>query len=182
MKCFRFPPMKGILLLLVGSMALSFAENDGKRLSREELLELLEKSSERMSRLKLQSSKTEQMHPSQSSILDRSVILNDGRKWTLIPKGSLLAIPEAHQQRVNAQPGTAKYVEFSSFLLRNRGWLSTHAVTLEQARGNQRLNTKAVEVLQKSGRVVISVYQGGPITTRAFKEKKDGSNTSTAQN
>ena len=107
-----------------------------------------------------------QAHPSQSSILDRSVILGNGINWTFVPKGALLVAPTFHQGSVNLTKGEGRYLPFSQFVSKNRGWVSTHSVTLEQARGKEPISEEVKEALLDSGRVVVTVCQGGPISTR----------------
>lgn len=161
-------PKAGLLMFLLAGAGLAEAQS-GQRLTREELIARRDASKERNVRLQAEDAAESQAHPSQSSILDRSVILADGRNWTFVPKGAVFCIPEIHEKRVNLIEGKGKYVPFASFAAKNRGWLSTYNVSLEQARGNSPINEEARKALMESGRVVISVCKGGPISTRPPK-------------
>lgn len=168
MNQFQFLLKGGALCLLLATTN-SLEAQSTQRLSREELIAKRDLARERSTRLQPKEAAEPATHPSQSSILDRSVLLSDGRNWTFIPKGALLFVPDEHQERVNIPSSKGKYVPFAQFASRNRGWLSTYNVTLEQARGNEAINEKARKVLAESGRVVVSVCKGGPISTRPPK-------------
>ena len=66
---------------------------------------------------------------------------------------------------------------FAEFVHQNRGWVSTYNVTLSQARDHDGISPEARKALTESGRVVVSVCKGGPITTRKPKPE-----ITTAQN
>lgn len=140
------------------------------RLSQEELIAKRDSANDRNSRLEPKEGLADsQDHPSQSSILTRSVIIGGGRNWTFVPKGSVFHAPENRAERVNLTKRTGKYLPFAEFLRVNRGWLTTYNVTLEQARGKSPINEDAKESMEKGGRVVISVCKGGPISVRPPK-------------
>ena len=70
---------------------------------------------------------------------------------------------------MNVDSPVGEFVPFSEFVVKNRGWVSSYSVTLEQARGNKPISEKAREAMSQSGRVVVTVCKGGPITTRPPK-------------
>ncbi len=109
-------------------------------------------------------------HPSQSSILERSVILTGRGHWTFVPKGAVLSLPEQFANRVNLTEGVGPYIPFAEFLRRNRQWVQTYSVTLDQARGSDPISEQVREGFKRNGRVVISVCRGGPISTPPPKE------------
>ena len=158
----------GALSLLLASLGAVTAEAEG-RLTREELIARRDAAQARTLRLQPKKETASKVHPSQSSILDRSVLLSSGRNWTFVPKGALLCVPDNFQERLGLEKGKGKYIPFASFATRNRGWLSTYNVSLEQARGNKEITKEAREAMVKNGRVVISVFKGGPISTRPLK-------------
>lgn len=164
--------MKSPLLYLLALSSLVAAESTPQRLSRQELLELRAAATERNTALKPQEGSGDKKHPSQNSILVGSDILRSGGYWTFVPKGALLIVPEAYKTRVNNGQG-GDFITFTKFAVKNRGWLTTHEVTLEQARGNAKIDGKVREVLQGSGRVVISTLRGGAITVRPPKSDAD---------
>ncbi|GHC62494.1 hypothetical protein [Roseibacillus persicicus] len=162
--------LKGGAACLILASAGVLEAQPGSRLSREELIAKRDSAKERATtKLAPKEEAEAAKHPSQSSILDSSVLLSDGRNWTFIPKGALLYIPDRLKDRVNLTESKGKYVPFDQFAQRNRGWLSTHSVTLEQARGNEPIKDSVRKVLVNSGRVIVTVCKGGPITTRPPK-------------
>lgn len=158
-----------VLFLSIAGGALADSES---RISREELIAKRDAARERVVQVKEEEKSEEQAHPSRSSILDRSVLLESGRYWTFIPKGAVLFVPEKFSKRVNVASSAGKYIPFSEFRAKNRGWLSTYSVTLEQARGNDAISNDVRKVFANSGRVVVSVCKGGPISTRAPKNEQ----------
>ena len=142
----------------------------GKRLTRQQLEELRGSAQEKNMKLKPVEAAVDKAHPSQSSILDRSVILSDGRNWTFVPKGSVFIKPELFQEKVGGKP-SVNYLSFDEFFIKNRGWITTFPVTLEQARGNAPIPEKKRDALVKAGRVVVTTFKGGAISTRPFKSE-----------
>ncbi|MFC4993069.1 hypothetical protein [Rubritalea tangerina] len=98
-----------------------------------------------------------------------SEILVSGKYHTLVPKGSILFLPERHKKRVANAP-TGDYISLKKFISKNYAWLSTHEVTLEQARGTAPLPEQKMKTLQQSGRVIIAQYKKNPISVRSTKE------------
>src|SRR6478752_7611460 len=43
-------------------------------------------------------------HPDDQSIINQSTILNDGKNWTLVPKGAVIHLPDAMKNRVDVKP------------------------------------------------------------------------------
>ena len=170
MKFSQLSAKRAILLLLCVSTGLVEAQV-GQRLTREELIARRDAANERKTSLDAKEEAKAETHPSKSSILERSVILGSSRNWTFVPKGAVMILPETHKEKVNLAEGRGKYLPFAEFAAQNRGWLSVYSVTLDQARGKSPISEQERKKLQASGRVVISVCQGGPISTRATKAK-----------
>lgn len=140
-----------------------------ERLTREALIARRDAAQEHSLRLQPQEPVESQAHPSQASILDRSIVLTGRGHWTFVPTGSVFVVPENFQDRVNQAEGRGRYIPFADFAAKNRGWLSTYAVTLEQARGHDPISDAARDAMTESGRVVVTVCRGGPISTRPPK-------------
>jgi len=102
------------------------------------------------------------------NLLDRSSILCSGGYWTLVPKEAVLHVPAVYRSRVDG-PRNGKLVPWSQFYPKNRGWLQTHSVSISQARGEAKMEPKAVDVYKTSGRVVVAVCQSGPISVKPLK-------------
>jgi hypothetical protein len=82
---------------------------------------------------------------------------------TLVPKGSLLAIPAHLKDRTQFADG-ARIVPWQEFFSANRDWLSTSEITLEQASGTQPLGESLVKSLAESRVIHVAVLQQGPIS------------------
>ena len=103
--------------------------------------------------------------PGEQSLIKQSDILSDGHNWTLVPKGAVLHIPAALDNRVGAKPlGTL--LSWIDFLTVNRGWLFTEEVTFDQAAGKAPIPPSRTEFWKKNGKVIIAVHLGGPISVR----------------
>ena len=182
MKTNHLTPFHGVLSLSLAALSTVTAQS-GSRVSREELIARRDAAMERSAHLKPEEGGEVAKHPSQASILDRSILLVSDRNWTFVPEGALLNIPDHLQKRVRVPKGDGKeippgkYIPFTSFVQKNRGWISAYNVTLSQARDPEGISPEVRKALTESGRVVVSVCKGGPITTRKPKPEK-----ATAQN
>lgn len=118
--------------------------------------------------------KKEREGPDSSSLIKRSAILSSGRNWTIVPKGAVLHVPDQYQARVNgARAG--KLIPWKAFYTQNRGWIHVHSVSMNQARGEEKIDPKQVEAYKSVSRVVVSVCHGGPISVIAPKvETEEG--------
>lgn len=103
------------------------------------------------------------------SLLNESVILNDGKHWTLLPKGAVIHIPKIMHERVSAKP-VGTLLEWDAFLNQNRGWISTCEVTFDQARGTVPLDAQQIEFWKTQDKIMVAVHSGGPISVRPGSE------------
>lgn len=103
--------------------------------------------------------------PSEQSIIKQSMILHDGKNWTIVPQGAVICLPDAMKSRVNAKP-VGKLLTFTDFLTANRSWITTNEVSFEQAAGNESLPAERVAFWAKQDKIVIAVHQNGPISVR----------------
>ena len=114
-------------------------------------------------------SKAAIVRPPAPSIIKDSLILHDGKNWTIVPKGAVIFLPEAMKNRVNVKPlGTL--LSWVDFLTRNRAWIITNDVSFDQAAGSQPLPAERVAFWAKQEKVVIAVHQNGPISVRIASE------------
>lgn len=107
--------------------------------------------------------------PEDQSIIKQSLILHDGTNWTLVPKGAVIFVPEAMQSRVDVAPAGI-LLAWPAFLAKNRGWITTHDVSFEQASGKKPLQPERVAFWSKHDKVVIATHQNGPISVRVDKD------------
>ena len=107
--------------------------------------------------------------PEAQSIIKQSLVLNDGKNWTLIPKGAVIFLPEAMKSRVDAKP-SGTLLGWLDFLTRNQAWITTNDISFDQAAGRKPLPAERVAFWPKQDKVVIATHQNGPITVRVSKE------------
>lgn len=96
-------------------------------------------------------------------LIARSILLHDGRFFTLLPPGSILHLPTSRQDRILSEP-KGDFLTWSAFLERNAAWLKTQEVSLETAKGNVKQVEQITLGLAQDPKVVIAVHQGGPIS------------------
>lgn len=107
--------------------------------------------------------------PEDQSIIKQSMILTDGKNWTLVPKGAVLFLPEAMRSRVNVKP-TGTLLAWSEFLAKNYAWITTNDVSFDQAAGTKPLPAERVMFWGMQDKVVVAVHQNGPISVRVPTE------------
>lgn len=103
--------------------------------------------------------------PEGESIIKQSVILHDGKNWTLVPQGAVVFIPEALKSRVDVKP-IGNLLTFNAFLTANRGWVTTSDVSFNQAAGTEPVDPERAAHWAKQDKVVVAIHQGGPISIR----------------
>ena len=103
--------------------------------------------------------------PDAQSIIKQSVVLNDGKSWTLIPKGAVIFLPQAMESRVNAKP-VGTLLPWNDFLTRNRAWITTNDVSFDQAAGKEALPPERVAYWATQKKIVIATHRQGPISVR----------------
>lgn len=107
--------------------------------------------------------------PGDQSIIKQSMILTDGKNWTLIPKGAVIFLPEAMKDRANGKP-TGTLLSWADFLAKNIAWITTNDVSFDQATGAKPLPAERVAFWATQEKIVIAVHQQGPISVRATTE------------
>jgi len=105
------------------------------------------------------------VRPAEQSIVKQSDILNDGRNWTLVPKGAVLHVPPALASRVGAKP-VGTLLPWNEFLTANRNWLFTEEVTFDHASGKKPIPASRLDAWQKVNKVIVAIHLGGPISVR----------------
>lgn len=107
--------------------------------------------------------------PNAQSIIKQSMVLNDGKNWTLIPKGAVIFLPQAMKSRVNANP-VGTLLPWNDFLTRNRAWITTNDVSFDQAAGTEALPPERLAYWAKQEKIVIATHRQGPISVRLAPE------------
>lgn len=109
--------------------------------------------------------------PAEQSIIKQSMILHDGKNWTIVPKGAVIFLPEALKNRVDVKP-VGNLLPWSDFLAQNFGWITTNEVTFDQAAGNIALPAARVAFWAKQDKIVVAVHQNGPISVNVAKSSQ----------
>lgn len=89
-------------------------------------------------------------------------ILVSGNTYTIVPKQSVLNLPERYKKRISSTP-KGKFLFFKEFKAKNYGWLKTHKVTIEQSKKGQAIAEEKLKLLKESGLVVIAVRKNRPV-------------------
>ena len=114
----------------------------------------------------------------ESSLWEHSLILFDGEKFTIVPEGSILHLPEAHLSKVIAKPG-GDFLYWPNFLKRNATWLAAKEVPLAMSRGDAKLAQAVLKEVSTDKRVLVAVFKGGPIMILEPETASDGVDTTT---
>jgi len=108
-------------------------------------------------------------HPENQSIIKQSMILQDGKNWTLVPQGAVIFLPETMKHRVGVKP-VGRLLAWTDFLARNHAWITTNDISIDQATGAKPLQAERVAFWSKQDKIVIATHQSGPISVRVVNE------------
>lgn len=95
------------------------------------------------------------------STLGNSLVLNDGKNWTIVPTGAVIFLPNAAKSHLARKP-VGKLLNFTEFLKANSTWITTHEVSFEQAAGTETLPAERVSCWANQNKLVIAVHQNSP--------------------
>ena len=96
-------------------------------------------------------------------IYEDSVILQQGNSHTVLPRNSIVYLPESLKQKVVNRPNGA-FVSWPQFYLKNRNWIFTHGISLNQAQGTTPLKDGVMQQFKRINRLVIAIHQNNPIS------------------
>ncbi len=114
----------------------------------------------------------EDMSPPRVDLYADSIILSDGVNHTLLPKRSLVFIPEKFQRRVVEAP-VGKLILWPTFKNINSSWLRVQDVSLPIAKGEEPLADGIRRQLESGFQVVVSTYKNSPISVMPLKEPSE---------
>ena len=103
------------------------------------------------------------------------IIVNRGAH-TIIPKRSILFLPERIKTRVVEKP-TGTFVLWPTFKRNNQDWIWTYEVTLDQAKGITPMPEGKIKDFAKLNRMVVALYRGNPVSV--LPPKQDSTKDST---
>lgn len=101
-------------------------------------------------------------------IYEMSDILCDRGYYTLLPKRCVVFVPQGFEHKMKRSKGS-KYVLFNHFIMKNYVWVHKLEVTLAQAEGKVAIAEDKMERLKKTGKVIIAVHRGRPVTLQKTK-------------
>ncbi len=92
-----------------------------------------------------------------------SIILQQGDSHTVLPRNSIVHLPNSLKQKVVTRPhGT--FVAWPQFYLKNRNWIFTHEINLKQAQGAAPLKEGIQKQFERINRLVVAIHQNNPIS------------------
>lgn len=107
--------------------------------------------------------KVTQTSVKKNSLYDRATILGSGNYWTIVPKKSVINLPDSLRGKIIPAP-KGKYLAFSKFLSRNPRWLHAYPINLDYARGKKSLDKHRFTSLKRSNKIVITTHKKDPIS------------------
>lgn len=107
------------------------------------------------------------------SLLANSDILCHGGMATLVPKRSILHIPEALQSRLGMKDG-AQIENWTKFYDANRGWITTVEVSRNQAEGKESLSEETIKSFEESSNLIVATFRGRLIGVTPVKKPAEG--------
>lgn len=99
------------------------------------------------------------------------IFISDGSDYTMVPDGSVLALPAGYRNRIVDKPkGTL--VPWPAFVEKNKGWIGGWEVSVEMMKGDPELAKSVMKSISQDTRVLVALYKGHPVTVlEAVPEK-----------
>lgn len=107
-----------------------------------------------------------------SGIYANSDILMSGGYHTVVPKGAVLAVPANLRSKVVKKPH-GDFLIWPKFLAKNHYWLLKKEVSYAQASGAKPIEKFQMDMLQRSGKVVIAVMRNNPTSVALTEDSKN---------
>lgn len=98
-----------------------------------------------------------------NSPYDRSIILFDGMRHTVVPVGSVLSLPPGLRSHVIDKP-KGEFLFWPAFLEVNDQWLAAKEVPLEMAKGDTKKAQAVYQQISKDPHLLVAVYKRCPIS------------------
>ncbi len=107
-----------------------------------------------------------------TKLYKNSHIITHRGEHAIIPKRSILFLPQSLKSRVVEKP-KGKFVLWPFFKQRNQDWIWTYEVTLDQAKGKAPLPKGKLKQFENLNRVVVALFRGNPVSVMT-PAKSDG--------
>ncbi len=85
---------------------------------------------------------------------------------TIVPKGSIIHVPERFKAHVVSKP-VGRLVPWAEFCARYRGLVSTKTVSLDEVAGKTPIEAKSMDAVRSSDLISVAVHNGNPISVAA---------------
>ncbi|MFC5051316.1 hypothetical protein ACFPK9_11925 [Rubritalea spongiae] len=99
----------------------------------------------------------------EESLLDRAQILGNGSTWTMVPKTSVLTVPERLKSKLLIAP-KGKFVNWKTFLNSNPAWLGVEKVNLPTSSGVSKIDFERFTSINSKDKIIIAVLGNDPIS------------------
>lgn len=106
---------------------------------------------------------TKKIMPPRGDLYANSLILGGKESHTVVPKHSILFIPASLKGHLLEVPKD-RLILWPQFFKENGNWIQTQEVTFEEARGDDKLSESVLKRIARSGRIVVAVHKGFPIS------------------
>ncbi len=120
----------------------------------------------------------EKTQPEGWDLLKYSDFLGKDGKYVILPKNSVIYVPESLEATRLASP-EGRMIPWMEFLRNHRSIISTLDVTMDQVYGKKPLPPETLEMAAKNKLIVIAVYNGNPITVIKAPDPATAQNTTT---
>lgn len=92
-----------------------------------------------------------------------STFIQIGDRYTLVPKGAVLNLPEKLASLVVKEP-TGLFVHWQEFQAANRATLTNLEISLEQASGQTPIEPAKIDAARRAGVLLVAVIRGGAVS------------------
>ncbi|MFD0892003.1 hypothetical protein KBB96_11300 [Luteolibacter ambystomatis] len=101
---------------------------------------------------------------------ETSTFLENSGLFTIVPKGSVIHVPEKLKSLVVETPSVgSKFQSWQEFQVANRGRISAFEITFDQAAGKAPVDGDKLEALRRSDFLIVAVCRGGAISCPSQK-------------
>lgn len=114
-------------------------------------------------------------------IISSSDVISSSGVTTLVPKKSIMRIPESYADRINNHTPGNRIVGWLEFFTLNRGWITQVDVSRAQAEGKIPIADEVVENLSKNRKLIIATISSNPISLLEPKQKEEAKQPTLAQ-
>mgnify|MGYP000636850666 CR=1 FL=1 len=103
------------------------------------------------------------------NIYANSEILLSGNVHTILPKNSILHIPE-HLKSKLVQSPSGKFIIWPKFYASNPAWIYKYEVSLDQKKGNTPFTEAQIQRFEQTGKIVVAVIRNNPTSVKRINQ------------